>query len=313
METTDRLIRALYTLGIESDWQKYRPLALEQVCTSLGASAGAWLSHVGDSPGHGEYTVWPESLGIDRSRLLTLGFGGGDEVTVGADQSPPGCKQGAAVRYAHFDTKLVSVLLLGFAAGQKPPAGEILRTATAHMVEAGALALRQFIRRDERLSEMGRSSRGSAALVDESGIVYSASEQFRELVIGDPDKPVDRLPFSLPEEAFAGRGMFSFNSLHFRASPAGGRLYLLHARKAMPLDELSPREQEIARALSAGKTFKTVARQCGIAVSTVANHASRIYRKLGIYRREELVELIRAPAGRSVAAASPAAKAAPAK
>ena len=58
-------------------------------------------------------------------------------------------------------------------------------------------------------------------------------------------------------------------------------------------DVLSPREQEIARALAMGKTFKSVAREFEIAISTVANHASRIYRKLGIYRREELVELLR--------------------
>ncbi|TAM24225.1 MAG: response regulator transcription factor, partial [Nevskiaceae bacterium] len=55
----------------------------------------------------------------------------------------------------------------------------------------------------------------------------------------------------------------------------------------------SPREQQIARALGEGKTFKSIARNCGIAVSTVANHATRIYRKLGVYRREELVGLIR--------------------
>jgi DNA-binding CsgD family transcriptional regulator len=301
METTDRLIRALYTLGIESDWQKYRQLALEQLCSASGATVGAWLSHVGDSPGHGEFTASPESATGTRNTLLALSFGAATELTLPADQAPAGCKQAVALRYAHYDTRLISVVLLGFPAGNKVPQMEMLRAGVAHMVEAGALALRQFIRRDERLSEMGRSSRGSAALVDDAGIVYSASEQFRELLLGDPHKLIDRLPFSLPEEAFAGRGMFSHNSLHFRASPAGGKLYLLHARRAMPLDELSPREQEIARALSAGKTFKTVARQCGIAVSTVANHASRIYRKLGIYRREELVELIRAPAAKPVA------------
>jgi len=69
----------------------------------------------------------------------------------------------------------------------------------------------------------------------------------------------------------------------------------LHARRPMPLDGLSPREQQIARALGNGKTFKSVARQYDIAVSTVANHASRIYRKLGIYRREDLVDLVRRP------------------
>src|SRR3546814_3905087 len=80
------------------------------------------------------------------------------------------------------------------------------------------------------------------------------------------------------------------SDLHFRVQPQGS-LYLINARRPHPLDVLSPREQEIARALALGKTFKSVAREYGIAISTVANHASRIYRKLGLYRREELVEL----------------------
>ncbi|MBV8062622.1 MAG: response regulator transcription factor, partial [Nevskia sp.] len=41
-----------------------------------------------------------------------------------------------------------------------------------------------------------------------------------------------------------------------------------------------------------GKTLKSIARQYGIAVSTVANHTTRIYRKLAIYRREDLIELL---------------------
>jgi DNA-binding NarL/FixJ family response regulator len=61
----------------------------------------------------------------------------------------------------------------------------------------------------------------------------------------------------------------------------------------LPLDGLSPREQEIARALAEGKTFKSIARQFEIAISTVANHASRIYKKIGVYRREDLVMLMR--------------------
>ena len=80
------------------------------------------------------------------------------------------------------------------------------------------------------------------------------------------------------------------------------RRSLLYARKVQALDGLSPREQEIARALAAGKTLKSVARQYGIATSTVANHASRIYRKLGIYRREELFDLIRSTSGRAFSA-----------
>ena len=102
------------------------------------------------------------------------------------------------------------------------------------------------------------------------------------------------LPCSMPRDALENNGSFTIGQLHFRIT-RDGPLFILHLRRCLPLDGLSPREREIARALGSGKTFKTVARQYGIAVSTVANHASRIYKKLGIYRREELIEQIRTP------------------
>jgi DNA-binding NarL/FixJ family response regulator len=108
------------------------------------------------------------------------------------------------------------------------------------------------------------------------------------------DRDFTRLPGGLPQEVIDEEGTFSWGTLHFRVSHHKN-LYLLHVRAPLPLDGLSPREQEIARALGAGKTFKSVARQYDIAVSTVANHASRIYRKLGVYRREDLVQLVRKP------------------
>ncbi len=92
--------------------------------------------------------------------------------------------------------------------------------------------------------------------------------------------------------------------LHVRIERMDG-LSLVHLREPLPFDILSPREQQIARALGAGKTFKSVAKQCDISISTVANHATRIYRKLGIFRREELVELIRAPGASPVATPTP--------
>jgi DNA-binding CsgD family transcriptional regulator len=164
-----------------------------------------------------------------------------------------------------------------------------------HMVEATGIALNFYLRRDEWLDSMGRPSRGSGALVDASGTIYYASDRFYELLGSENGQPYEVLPFPLPDSVLDGSERSFINGpLHFRVSPAG-QLYLLHARRPLPLDQLSPREQEIARALGNGKTFKSVARQYGIAVSTVANHASRIYRKLAIYRREDLVALLREP------------------
>jgi DNA-binding CsgD family transcriptional regulator len=164
------------------------------------------------------------------------------------------------------------------------------------MVEGGTLSLRQFVQRDEWLFSLGRNSRGTAAIVDERGTIYVASTRFRELIAAEFGlAECSALPNGLPEEVLQDdEGTFAIGDLYFRVARRGG-LFLLHARRPLPLDGLSPREQEIARALGNGKTFKSVARQFDIAVSTVANHASRIYKKLGIFRREELVELVRKP------------------
>jgi DNA-binding CsgD family transcriptional regulator/DNA-binding MarR family transcriptional regulator len=54
------------------------------------------------------------------------------------------------------------------------------------------------------------------------------------------------------------------------------------------LKELSPRERDIVRLLSAGRTRAQIAAELGITEATVRTLASRCYRKLGISGRREL-------------------------
>jgi DNA-binding CsgD family transcriptional regulator len=297
MEPTDRLIRGLYALAVEEDWGRFRVLGLERVSRDIGASAAAWLTQDPDPMHASEFTAWPVETPVSAHQVLSLPLREDGEITLNAASSPPGAKGGVALRYSHPDSRLVSRLVFWFA-GQRTTSPEELRRLAAHLVEAGALALKHFILSDERLSRWGRSNRGTAAMVDGRGTVYAASRAFRELIGGEfGDTTFDKLPFELPGDLSGENGSFTRGTLRVRAVKADDVRLLIYARKAQPLDGLSPREQEIARALSTGKTFKSVARQCGIATSTVANHASRIYRKLGIYRREELFEMIRAASG----------------
>lgn len=295
MDAADRLIRTFYALALEEDWNRFRALALEQAVQQLGAVAGAWITRSEDQPG--EFTAWPGPAAS--AALQALSFRDGSEISFNASALLTGAKNGVAVRYPHEGSGLSSVLALAFAAGAHPPAAGVTPRVTAHLAEAYTLALRHFILADERLSRWGRANRGTAAMVDSRGVIYAASRAFRELLgaeFGDPD--MGRLPFSLPADTGDEHRSFSHGTLRFRAMRSNGSQFLVYARKVQPLDSLSPREQEIARALSEGKTFKSVARQCGIATSTVANHASRIYRKLGIYRREELLEMIHSSGAR---------------
>ncbi|MDB5972380.1 MAG: Regulatory protein luxR family [Hydrocarboniphaga sp.] len=295
----DDLIPTLYRLAVECEWQDFRSHALREVALWSGAVGGAWLTR---SDGNiGEFSIYPPELGIERAQLIALNLAAGDGMSTIAPVPPTLAARGAAgaravlaERQLHRGDALHSVLLLYFT--NAVPSAALFGRALRHLAEAGALSLHQYIQRDEWLLSLGRTNRGSAAVVDSHGTVYAASSRFRDLVAKQSAAKPDfaRLPFAIPAPALEGDEAFFQGPLHFRISPLGN-LFQLHARRPLPLDGLSPREQQIARALGNGKTFKSVARQYDIAVSTVANHASRIYRKLGIYRREDLVDLVRRP------------------
>lgn len=302
MQDLDRLIQNFYASAFEEEWQVFREHALRDLCGWLGARSAAWLTF--SSPElPGEFTQHPDTAGIRREHLLQPLPDGVRDMPyrqVPGGKAPPsiqdGQDEGHLYHYAHRGGGLSSLILLTYPRKQKPGDVQQVRRGIGHMVEAGSLALRHFIQRDEWLYSLGRPSRGTAALVDSRGTLYAASPRFREML--EPEtgtRDFFHLPRSIPDHAMdSDNSSFLVGQLHVRSS-RHGNLYLLHARRPQPLDELSPREQEIARALGTGKTFKSVARQYDIAVSTVANHASRIYKKLGIFRREELVEMVRAP------------------
>lgn len=57
------------------------------------------------------------------------------------------------------------------------------------------------------------------------------------------------------------------------------------------LDALTPREVEILRLISEGKSTKNIAKLKGIAFKTAACHRSRILQKLGMHETASLVRL----------------------
>ena len=57
------------------------------------------------------------------------------------------------------------------------------------------------------------------------------------------------------------------------------------APPASPIAQLSPREQEILRGIARGASNKTIARELGIAETTVKIHVQHVLRKLGVASR----------------------------
>lgn len=301
MAEQDRLISTFYISAFEDQDAGFRKHALRELRQWLGAVSVAWVTRSGSGQ-PGEFTEHPET-GLTRDQIAALTFPGGvRDYTLDPlpPECSPGCKatgleHGLVLQCMHRGGNLSSVLLIRYPKGHKSHPLADIRRVSGHMIEAGTLALRQFIVRDELLFSLGRPSRGATALVDAHGAIYACSPRFRDLLEAEFGvQGVPALPKPLPDDMPEGEGLFFQGTLHFRYSRRG-ELFLLHARRPLPMDGLSPREQQIARALGTGKTFKSVARQFDIAVSTVANHASRIYRKLGIFRREELVEMVRSP------------------
>ena len=66
---------------------------------------------------------------------------------------------------------------------------------------------------------------------------------------------------------------------------AGGAAAVAPAPAASPIDQLSPREQEILRGIARGASNKEIGRSLGIAETTVKIHVQHVLRKLDVASR----------------------------
>lgn len=134
---------------------------------------------------------------------------------------------------------------------------------------------------------------GAAAVADLSGTLHHAHPEFIRLVQEEwpgwqgPGLPADILPGSrLPAQPLLHVG-----SRVVVQAEMGGELYRFHARRKARIDELTPREREVA-ALFASRSYKEVARELGIAPSTVRNIIGSIYGKLGVSDKGKFAQLL---------------------
>ena len=153
-----------------------------------------------------------------------------------------------------------------------------------HLVNASSHAFFLHLSR----TQVDRPAESAAAAVDASGVLHEAMPRFHELLQAYfPGRPAHPLPFTLPAEGETK----VVDGLCIRTEPLA-ELRCVYVWPAGPLDRLTPREREIDYAIARGLSFKQAARRVGIAPSTVANHLYRVYRKLGVYSRNELAGLV---------------------
>ena len=77
-------------------------------------------------------------------------------------------------------------------------------------------------------------------------------------------------------------------------TPVMGNLTLTNAQTSIFIDSgLSSREQQIAILISHGKSDKEIADVLNISPATVASHNKKIFRKLNVHSRVELMDKVR--------------------
>ena len=93
-----------------------------------------------------------------------------------------------------------------------------------------------------------------------------------------------------------GNLVFTENDLRaiYRPEPAPSRITDLDERCDQLAAEagLSARELEVMRLLARGRSIAVISETLGIAQGTVKHHASNTYRKLGVYDRQSLIDLV---------------------
>lgn len=133
----------------------------------------------------------------------------------------------------------------------------------------------------------------AAAIVNEEGIILEAEPGFTEVLRGEvPGWEGPMLPPAVHRVALAATSTREvLGRLAVRSDPSGGVL-LLHVRRAVPADQLTAREREIAQAFSQGETHRELGERLGVSPNTVRRHLFNIYEKLGISSKVELQKMI---------------------
>lgn len=201
-----------------------------------------------------------------------------------------------ALRCPHPARPVHSLILFLRRSGQPDFSADeiaLMRGLAPHLGSAMTLALRALANIDQLLQSLGRPSRHSAGVLDDRGMLLEADDTFRALLRNYfPNWQGGALPFPLPPLDEPGAEEPVIAGLHVRGRRNEG-LTVVHLREVNPMDLLSPRERDVVHAIASGLTLKSIGKRLDISPSTVANHAARIYAKLGIHSRDKLVEMLK--------------------
>ncbi|MRW88368.1 hypothetical protein GJ699_00010 [Duganella sp. FT80W] len=137
------------------------------------------------------------------------------------------------------------------------------------------------------------AARGRLAIASFDGRLHYCGPAFETLLqLEWPDWRMPRLPRALMEGLARGTAR-RHQGRHtlFTATVVGERLFL-RGRQQFRLDQLAPREREVARLFGGGHSYKEIARQLELAPATVRNTVQRVYQKLSVGSKAQLAKLM---------------------
>ncbi len=137
-------------------------------------------------------------------------------------------------------------------------------------------------------------------------LVAEALDRLRATSSG-AEGPVSIEAINLRAKAIGGEWLrVDARAANLLDDPGVGGIIVLFSAVGDPLDmafgevaaKLTPREREVVYMITDGYRVSTIARELGLAASTVRNHLSAIFHKLGVANQSQLVERLARAAGR---------------
>jgi DNA-binding CsgD family transcriptional regulator len=131
----------------------------------------------------------------------------------------------------------------------------------------------------------------AAAICDAQGLVLSSQATLTGMIRREwPSWQGPRLP-RLMEQALGVSDRYVGTHIQVKID-AVSDLYLLRLSERDPIDDLTEREADVARLFAAGRTYKEVARQLGIAPTTARHYLRNVYSKLHVSDKATLATLL---------------------
>lgn len=156
-----------------------------------------------------------------------------------------------------------------------------------HLVEA--LEINRMLGQLHSL-DADSGSGGTRAIAHMNGLLYHCGKKFAKLMLEIwPNWENGQLPAELMAVLYLGKETILAEHAIAVSTSTLGNMLLLNIRRVSPLHNLSRRELEVARLYAQGNSYKQIGLLLDISPATVRNFLGRIYTKLGINNKVDLV------------------------